>query len=680
MASFFLLLLLVLLNHPFPPSISDPRTLTASIYCGTGKLPANTNFIPTFVKEMETLSQLVTIHHFGTHILNSTPPMYGLAQCYQDLSHTDCLLCYAAARTKLPRCLPSISARIYLDGCFLRYDNYSFFNEYVDQRHYNSVNCSTRVDSVTEKNAKPDFKTSVGWVIQNVTRLAVENGGFRVAEVNRETETVYALAQCWKTISKDGCRDCLDKAGHRARGCAPAKEGRGFDAGCYIRYSTEKFYNDGNETNGQAGYSGIGMIVTVVLVLLAGFMMLLFAAFVGYTRVTRMKQERKIVGRVSSTLSKSSLYFKYEVLEKATGYFDPSRKLGQGGAGSVFMGTLPDGTRVAVKRLFFNTRQWVDEFFNEVNLIGGIQHKNLVKLLGCSIEGPESLLVYEYVPKRSLDQFIFEKNRVQILSWHQRYEIIVGTAEGLAYLHEGCAVRIIHRDIKSSNVLLDENFNPKVADFGLARCFATDKSHLSTGIAGTLGYMAPEYLVRGQLTEKADVYSFGVLVLEIVCGRKNTDAFQDSGSLPQTSLYYLRVLFVILNQAWRFYKFQTLHEIADPCLRDNLEAKEASNVLQIGLLCTQALATLRPSMAEVVQMLKNRECEIPSPSQPPFLNTNGLEGSCQSTSCCLNIIASNASTTEASSTSENSSSMHSSDKQTRSKEFMQNDLHYNLSV
>ncbi|GFP98945.1 cysteine-rich receptor-like protein kinase 42, partial [Phtheirospermum japonicum] len=182
----------------------------------------------------------------------------------------------------------------------------------------------------------------------------------------------------------------------------------------------------------------------------------------------------------------SNLNFKYETLEKATNYFDLSRKLGQGGAGSVYKGTLPNGKTVAVKRLFFSTRQWVDEFFNEVNLISGIEHKNLVKLLGCSIEGPESLLVYEFVPNMSLEHYIFDNNKVRILSWKERYNIIVGTAEGIGYLHGGCEYRIIHRDIKNSNVLLDENFEAKIADFGLARCFAADKTHLSTGIAGTL--------------------------------------------------------------------------------------------------------------------------------------------------------------------------------------------------
>ncbi|KAA8548130.1 hypothetical protein F0562_004609 [Nyssa sinensis] len=284
-----------------------------------------------------------------------------------------------------------------------------------------------------------------------------------------------------------------------------------------------------------------------------------------------------------------------------------------------------------------------------------MQHKNLVKLLGCSIEGPESLLVYEYVPNKSLDQFLFDKTKIQILNWMQRFDIIVGTAEGLAYLHGGTHIRIIHRDIKSSNVLLDENLAPKIADFGLARHFAADQTHLSTGIAGTLGYMAPEYLVRGQLTEKADVYSFGILVLEIVCGRKNNVFIEHSSSLLQT--------------VWKLYRTNSMAECVDPGLKNDFPVTEASKVLQIGLLCTQASVGLRPSMDEVVQMLTNKDYEIPLPNQPPFLNASLLESDRSSGSNSINSLVTNVmARLQASDTSTGSSSMQSSDQQSRSVE------------
>ncbi|BFG26916.1 hypothetical protein CerSpe_131900 [Prunus speciosa] len=635
----------------FSVSLSDPRTNQATLSCGTVKPPQNTSIIPAFVKEMESLSQLITTHHWGTHFVNSTPPMYGLAQCFQDLSHTDCLLCYAACRTKIPRCLPSLSATIFLDGCYLRYDNYSFYQQPTDPSR-DAVICSSSSKHELENEDRMEFVKNVGFAIRNVTKAAVDNGGFGVAQVKG---SVYALAQCWKTVGRDGCRACLEKGGEAVRGCAPKKEGKALNAGCYLRYSTEKFYNDEEQAEHMADHGhGLsvsrGIIIAVVLAAAAFILLSLFTAYAGYAKLVQIKQERSGAGLASISINKySSLKFKYETLEKATDYFNSSRKIGHGGSGSVFKGTLPNGKTVAVKRLIYNTRQWVDEFFNEVNLISGIQHKHLVKLLGCSIEGPESLLVYEYVPNRSLDHFLFDKNKVQILTWNERLNIIVGTAEGLAYLHEGSTIRIIHRDIKSGNVLLDENLSPKIADFGLARCFAADKSHLSTGIAGTLGYMAPEYLVQGQLTEKADVYSFGVLVLEIVSGKRNSTFRQDWDDSDS-----------LLHKVWKLYISNDLARAVDPCLRDDFPVEEASRVLQIGLLCTQASVALRPSMAEVVAMLTNKErAAIPNPNQPPFLNATG--GSTINRSYSANSSVSNALTkVVASCTSTESSSMPSS--------------------
>uniref|UniRef100_A0A5B7CDR2 Putative cysteine-rich receptor-like protein kinase 42 n=1 Tax=Davidia involucrata TaxID=16924 RepID=A0A5B7CDR2_DAVIN len=560
---------------------------------------------------------------------------------------------YASSRNTLPNCLPAIAGRIYLDGCFQRYDNYSFFNESIDPSG-DTVNCSSSYGAAIGREAL-EFNKSVGLLIENVTQTAVSNEGFAIGEM----KGVYGLAQCWKTVSNDGCRECLEKASQEVMGkCLPSKEGRGLNAGCYLRYSTNKFYNDATSEGNEGSGLSVAATVAIALSVAAFFMLSIFAGFAGYIRFSKSKQKRNNLGQIAMLYNKSSLNFKYETLEKATDYFGPSRKIGEGGSGSVFKGTLPDGKIVAVKRLFFNTRQWVDEFFNEVNLISGIQHKNLVKLLGCSIEGPESLLVYEYIPNNSLDQFLFDKTKIQILNWKQRFDIIVGTAEGLAYLHGGCHIRIIHRDIKSSNVLLDENLAPKIADFGLARCFAADKTHLSTGIAGTLGYMAPEYLVRGQLTEKADVYSFGVLVLEIVCGRKNNVFVEHSSSL--------------LQSVWKLYKTHRLNECVDPCLRNDFPAKEASEVLQIGLLCTQASVAFRPSMDEVIQMLTNKDCEIPEPNQPPFLNASLLEPGRSTGSYSVNRLVSSAmAKLEISDTSTGSSSMLSSDQPSRSGEIKQ---------
>ncbi|KAL2510244.1 Cysteine-rich receptor-like protein kinase 2 [Forsythia ovata] len=204
--------------------------------------------------------------------------------------------------------------------------------------------------------------------------------------------------------------------------------------------------------------------------------MVLFSTFPGWG------DAKKLV----KTLHDSTLNFKYSTLEKSTDYFNEANKLGQGGFATVYKGVLQDGREIAVKRLFFHNKQRAANFYNEVNMISSIEHKNLVRLLGCSCSGPESLLVYEFLPNKSLDCFIFDSSKGKELNWEKRFEIIIGTAEGLVFLHENTKTRIVHRDIKASNILLDLRFRAKIADFGLARSFQEDKSHISTAIAGTL--------------------------------------------------------------------------------------------------------------------------------------------------------------------------------------------------
>ncbi|XP_023908140.2 cysteine-rich receptor-like protein kinase 42 [Quercus suber] len=594
----------------FDVSLSDPQASLVGEFCGSIKLDSSPNFIPNFISSMEEVSRKINDEHWGTNaVLSTKPEIFTYAQCYGFLSHKDCLSCYSQTRTRLPKCLPSNSARIYLDGCFFRYDTYNFFKESLNEKH-DYVKCSLPTNVSKDGYIGKEFQEEVFKVIENVTELAVLNKGFALSGERGGLEAVYAMAQCWMTVDTKSCKECLSDARNKLRKCAPATDGRVMNSGCYLRYSTEKFFADRSGEEDEAESSKIGIIIASILSAIALSMFALFGALLGYKRISQKKKAQNNLNGVSVPVRESSLNFKYEILEKATNGFDSSGKLGQGGAGSVFKGTLPDGRIVAVKRLMFNTRQWVDEFFNEVNLISGIQHKNVVKLLGCSIEGPESLLVYEYVPNRSLDQILFVKDTFLILNWQQRFDIIIGTAEGLAYLHGGCGEKIIHRDIKSSNILLDENLTPKIADFGLAKCVGPDQSHISTGIAGTLGYMAPEYLVRGQLTEKADVYAFGVLVLEVVCGRKNSIFTQGSSS--------------VLRSVWKNYKANKILECVDPSFDGGYSVREASNVLQIGLLCTQTSLTLRPSMSEVVRMLKDGEYIIPSPTQAPFLNASIL--------------------------------------------------------
>ncbi|CAN8273006.1 unnamed protein product [Cochlearia groenlandica] len=617
---------------------SDPRLAVSGLFCG-GRNTSSSDpiYIPTFVEEMQSLSLKLTTRRFATQFKNSTPSsstsnkttsIFALVQCHEDLSLSDCQLCYAIARTRLPRCLPSSSARIFLDGCFLRYEAYEFYDESVSATSDN-YSCS---DEENDAVSDPGFGTRVS---ETAARYAVGNGGFGIA---RESG-VHALAQCWESLGKESCRVCLEKAVREVKRCVSKREGRAMNSGCYLRYSDHKFYN-----NHHHGIHNKGVIVAIILATSAFIMLILLATYVIIVRVSKTKQEERNLGLVSKKFKDSKTKFKYETLEKATGYFSHKKTLGQGGNDTVFLGVLPNGDNVAVKRLVFNTREWVEEFFNEVNLISGIQHKNLVKLLGCSIEGPESLLVYEYVPNKSLDYFLFDESKSKVLNWSQRLNIILGTAEGLSYLHGSgdSPVRIIHRDIKTSNILLDDQLNAKIADFGLARCFGLDKTHLSTGIAGTLGYMAPEYVVRGHLTEKADVYSFGVLVLEIACGTRNNIFVPNIGHL--------------LQRVWNLYTMNRLVEALDPSLKEDellqaqgIDKVEACKVLCIGLLCAQASPSLRPSMDEVICMLKERDYAIPSPKNPPFLRISSLSTNQE----CSSSSSNNSATTISCSTNSN---------------------------
>ncbi|XP_031474105.1 probable LRR receptor-like serine/threonine-protein kinase At1g53440 isoform X2 [Nymphaea colorata] len=288
-------------------------------------------------------------------------------------------------------------------------------------------------------------------------------------------------------------------------------------------------------------------------------------------------------------------YFSLKQIKAATRNFNSMNKIGEGGFGPVYKGTLPDGTVIAVKQLSSRSRQGNREFLTEIGMISALQHPNLVKLFGCCIEGNQLMLVYEYLENNSLARALFgpPENRLK-LNWPTRSSICIGIAKGLAYLHEESRLKIVHRDIKATNVLLDKDLNAKISDFGLAKLDEGDNTHISTRIAGTIGYMAPEYATRGYLTDKADVYSFGIVALEIVSGRNNTTPMpEDDGTFLLDSAY-------VLQEKGR------LRELVDPSLESNFSEEEALRMLKVALLCTSPSPSLRPKMSTIVDMLEGR--------------------------------------------------------------------------
>ncbi|XP_022976686.1 probable leucine-rich repeat receptor-like serine/threonine-protein kinase At3g14840 isoform X2 [Cucurbita maxima] len=301
--------------------------------------------------------------------------------------------------------------------------------------------------------------------------------------------------------------------------------------------------------------------------------------------------------------------FSLRQIKAATNNFDAADKIGEGGFGPVYKGVLADGSVIAVKQLSSKSKQGNREFLNEIGMISALQHPHLVKLYGCCIEGDQLLLIYEYLENNSLARALFGPEEYQLnLDWPTRQKICIGIAKGLAYLHDESRLKIVHRDIKATNVLLDKNLNPKISDFGLARLDEEGNTHISTRVAGTYGYMAPEYAMRGYLTDKADVYSFGVVALEIVGGRSNTSfGFKDD------CLY-------LLDHAYILKEGGNLLELVDPRLGSEFNESEAMTMINIAIQCTNINAADRPSMSLVVSMLEGKVAMEEVVSDPTISN------------------------------------------------------------
>ncbi|KAM5564541.1 receptor-like serine/threonine-protein kinase SD1-8 [Rosa sericea] len=308
-------------------------------------------------------------------------------------------------------------------------------------------------------------------------------------------------------------------------------------------------------------------------------------------------------------------FFSFSAIKTATDYFAEANKLGEGGYGPVYKGKLlQEGQEIAVKRLSKISRQGLEEFKNEVSVICKLQHRNLVRLLGCCIEAEESILIYEFMPNNSLDSFIFDSTKHVILDWESRMSIIEGIAQGLLYLHKYSRLRIIHRDLKTSNILLDCDMNPKISDFGMARIVGDDDIRGQTKrVVGTIGYMSPEYAMDGLFSEKSDVFSFGVIILEIISGKKNIAFFDVDQSQN------------LLGRAWNLWKDGNGMGLMDSALHASCSSNEVMRYIQIGLLCVQERAIDRPNMSDVIFMLSNESIALPYPKEPAFLSQFGSD-------------------------------------------------------
>uniref|UniRef100_A0A0E0RAL3 non-specific serine/threonine protein kinase n=1 Tax=Oryza rufipogon TaxID=4529 RepID=A0A0E0RAL3_ORYRU len=439
-------------------------------------------------------------------------------------------------------------------------------------------------------------------------------------DVSATFPTLYSMAQCTPDLRPGGCWRCLQSINDMTtRYFAGRRGGRILGLWCNFRYETYPFYKGQPMRRiGSSGADAVApavaanavasppgekhkrrrrrskvMAMATIFPLLGSFCCVIFC----FGLVRRYKKgEVSLQGDMNMQTDEEALAwgreacsseftsFKLSQVLDATNNFSEDNKLGKGGFGPVYKGQFSDGSEIAVKRLVAShSGQGFTEFRNEIQLIAKLQHTNLVKLLGCCYQGEEKILIYEYLPNKSLDFFIFDERRRVTLNWNNRLAIIEGIAHGLLYLHKHSRLRVIHRDLKASNILLDCEMNPKISDFGLARIFSSnDKEENTKRIVGTYGYMAPEYASEGLFSIKSDVFSFGVLILEIVSGKRNS-GFHQCGDL-----------FTLLGYMMR--------------------------CINIALLCVQENAADRPTMSDVVVMLSSENMTLPKPNHPAYFH------------------------------------------------------------
>ncbi|KAK9155996.1 hypothetical protein Sjap_003476 [Stephania japonica] len=456
-----------------------------------------------------------------------------------------------------------------------------------------------------------------------VRRTALENGG-RDGFFQIQKSKLPDVLDYWTSsdMSLDGCkRECLRNVSCVAYANSDISEG---GKGCIMWFGDLmdikvldpdglqqlylKLASSDIEALTSSGKKNIPMVLIVVL---SVGVLIAILGVIGWYIIRRRRKKTEGERNTDDDDLDLPLY-DWITIAAATGNFSSTNKIGEGGFGSVYKGKLVEGQEIAVKRLSMDSGQGITEFKNEVSLISKLQHRNLVKLLGCCIHGHEKLLIYEYMPNESLDYFIYDKERSNLLDWKKRFDIIMGVARGLLYLHQDSRLRIIHRDFKTSNILLDGELNPKISDFGMARILGGDQIEAKTKrVVGTYGYMSPEYALEGFFSTKSDVFSFGIVVLEIVSGKKNR-GFGNSDEEHN-----------LLGNTWTLWKEGKPMELMGNALESCIPS-EVLKCIQVGLLCVQQLPKDRPTMSSVVSMLSSEMVSLPQPILPGYFTETSI--------------------------------------------------------
>ncbi|XAR65598.1 Non-specific serine/threonine protein kinase [Bertholletia excelsa] len=541
---------------------------------------------------------------YNTSVGDSSNQVYGQALCRGDVTPKICGNCLKNASQEIMANCQKKDATIWLELCQVQYSNVRFFSNMVYGGQYPESNKQ-------EKN------------ISDPDNFIKELKNFMVNLANEAAFNPSKLIDCF---------GCLNSAIGDLDSCCKSRQGGTiFSKYCDIRFESNKFYN---EQSGDRKKILVALLVAFAVASLASGLGGCY--FVHRHGSKRRREDAEIIQ--TATLNELAVpasvainqegdfissevlpFMKLATLQEATANFSDSNKLGQGAFGAVYKGVLADAKEVAVKRLSRKSWQGLEEFKNEVELIARLQHRNLVRLVGCGIEGEEKLLVYEYMHNKSLDLFIFDTEKRAELHWDMRLSIINGIARGILYLHEDSRPRIIHRDLKPSNVLLDGEMVAKISDFGMARIFGEDQITANTKrVVGSYGYMAPEYAMEGLFSVKSDVFSFGVILLEVISGRRNT------------SFYLTEQARSLLAYAWQLWNDGKVLELADPLVTESCPTEKVERCIHIGLLCVQEDPAERPAMSSVVVLLESESLELPEPGRPAVSTGRAVHQSARS--------------------------------------------------
>lgn len=522
--------------------------------------------------------------------------VYGLYSCRYDITGYFCQFCLTTAVNEISRLCPdSVTAILWYDVCILRYSNQSFHGKVSLSPTWN-VTGPRKIKNSTETKRIEDAMEGL------ITKATIETKQFWAVEEFDwgDNETLYGWVQCDRDLPSDECRKCLNAMLEIFPQCCGTKvQWAVFAPTCGMRMDDEKFYQKSDD-NGTSTSRKLIISFSV----LGSVALLCFSVYCFLYRKRVRKDEMMLD---EETLNGDLPTIPLITILNSTNNFSKASKLGEGGFGPVYKGILPDGRQIAVKRLSQFSGQGSEEFRNEVMFIAKLQHRNLVRLLACCLQEKEKILVYEYMSNASLDSHLFDDEKKKQLDWKLRLRIIHGIARGILYLHEDSRLRVIHRDLKPSNVLLDDEMNAKISDFGLARAFEIGQNQANTKrVMGTYGYMAPEYAMEGLFSVKSDVFSFGVLVLEIITGNKNS------------GFHLLEHGQSLLLYAWNIWCAGKCLELMDLALVKSFIASEVEKCIHIALLCVQQDEADRPTISTVVLMLGSDTIPLPKPNHPAF--------------------------------------------------------------